>query len=170
MSTAIVVGSGPNGLAAAARLARAGLDVTVLEASTKIGGGARSSEMIVPGLIHDHCSAFHPLPTVSPIFVELGLAANGPITWLQPEVDCAHPLDDGSARLLYRSLEMTAGLMGDDGARWRRVFGRPSARFDALFADVSQPILRIPSHPLTLARFGVGAALPATAEIGRAHV
>lgn len=163
MSTAIVVGSGPNGLAAAARLARAGLDVTVLEASTKLGGGARSSEMIVPGLIHDHCSAFHPLPTVSPIFVELGLAANGPITWLQPEVDCAHPLDDGSAGLLYRSLERTAGMMGDDGARWRRVFGRPSARFDALFADVSQPILRIPSHPLTLARFGVGAALPATA-------
>lgn len=163
MSTAIVVGSGPNGLAAAARLARAGLDVTVFEASTTIGGGARSSEMIVPGLIHDHCSAFHPLPTVSPIFVELGLAANGPITWLQPEVDCAHPLDDGSAGLLYHSLDRTADVMGDDGARWRRVFGRPSARFEALFADVSQPVLRIPQHPLTLARFGVVAALPATA-------
>ena len=88
MSTATVVGSGPNGLAAAARLARAGLEVTVLEASATIGGGTRSSEMIVPGLIHDHCSAFHPMPTASPIFVELGLATNGPIphtvTWTMP--------------------------------------------------------------------------------------
>ena len=134
----------------------------MLEASNTLGGGARSSEMIVPGLIHDHCSAFHPLPTVSPLFVELGLAVNGPITWLQPEVDCAHPLDDGSVGLLYKSLDHTAELMGDDGARWRRVFGRPSERFDDLFADVSQPVVRIPSHPLTLARFGMGAALPAS--------
>lgn len=162
MSTATVVGSGPNGLAAAARLARAGLEVTVLEASATIGGGTRSSEMIVPGLIHDHCSAFHPMPTASPIFVELGLATNGPITWLQPDVDCAHPLDDGSAGVLVRSIDRTADLMGDDGVRWRRVFGRPSARFDALFADASQPILRVPRHPLTLTRFGMGAALPAT--------
>ena len=157
-----MVGSGPNGLAAAARLARAGLDVTVLEASATLGGGARSSEMIVPGLIHDHCSAFHPLPTVSPLFVQLGLAAGGPIRWLQPEVDCAHPLDDGTVGLLYRSLERTAEAMGDAGVRWQQVFGRPSNRFDELFSDVSQPVLRLPRHPLTLARFGVGAALPAT--------
>ena len=162
MSTAIVVGSGPNGLAAAARLARAGLDVTVIEASSALGGGARSSEMILPGLIHDHCSAFHPLPTVSPLFRELGLAAGGPITWLQPDVDCAHPLDDGTAGLLYRSLERTARELGDAGSGWSRVFGHPSAHFDALFADVSQPVLGIPHHPLTLARFGMGAALPAT--------
>ncbi len=159
---AIVVGSGPNGLAAAARLARAGLDVTVLEMSDTIGGGTRSSEMIVPGLIHDHCSASHPMPTVSPIFVELGLAADGPITWLQPDIDCVHPLDDGTAGVLCHSIDRTAELMGDDGDRWRRVFGRPSARFEALFADASQPVLRIPRHPLTLARFGIGAALPAT--------
>ncbi len=162
MTSAIVVGSGPNGLAAAARLARAGLEVTVLEASGTIGGGVRSSEMIVPGLVHDHCSAFHPMPTRSPIFAELGLAAGGPITWLQPDIDCAHPLDDGSAAVLCRSIDRTAELMGADGDRWRRVFGPPSDRFDALFADASQPVLRIPRHPFTLARFGAGAALPAT--------
>ena len=162
MSTAIVVGSGPNGLAAAARLARAGMDVTVLEASATIGGGVRSSEMILPGLIHDHCSAFHPMPTMSPIFTELGLARNGPIAWLQPEIDCAHPLDDGSVGLLYKSIAQTAEMMGDDGKRWQRVFGRPSKRFEALFADASQPVLRIPRHPLTLVRFGAGALLPAT--------
>ena len=163
MTSAIVVGSGPNGLAAAARLARAGLDVTVLEASTTIGGGARSAELLLPGLVHDLCSAFHPMATASPVFVEFGLAANGPITWLQPDIDCAHPLDDGTAGVLYRSIERTADQMGPDGARWRRVFGPSSARFDALFADASQPVLRIPRHPLTLARFGVGAVLPATA-------
>lgn len=162
MSTAIVVGSGPNGLAAAARLARAGLAVTVLEASATIGGGVRSSEMIVPGLVHDHCSAFHPMPTRSPIFMDLGLAASGAITWLQPDIDCVHPLDDGSAGVLCRSIERTAESMGADGARWRQVFERPSVRFDALFADASQPVLRIPRHPFTLARFGVGAMLPAT--------
>lgn len=161
MSSAIVVGSGPNGLAAAARLARAGLGVTVLEASDVIGGGARSSEMIVPGLVHDHCSAFHPLAAASPCFAGLDLVSNG-LTWRQPPVDCAHPLDDGSVGLLHRSIDRTARALGGDGPRWRRVFERPAARFDALFADVSQPILRVPRHPLTLARFGAGAMLPAT--------
>ena len=122
MTTAIVVGSGPNGLAAAARLARAGLDVTVLEASDSIGGGTRSSEMIVPGLVHDHCSAVHPIAAGSPFLAELDLSSDG-LTWLQPTVDCAHPLDDGSAGVLYRSIERTADVLGTDGRRWRRVFG-----------------------------------------------
>ena len=111
VSSAIIVGSGPNGLAAAARLARAGLDVTVLEASDTIGGGTRSSEMIVPGLVHDHCSAFHPIAAASPFLDRLDLAASG-LTWLQPAVDCAHPLDDGSAGVLYRSIDRTAAGMG----------------------------------------------------------
>ena len=161
MTSAIVVGSGPNGLAAAARLARAGLDVTVLEASDSIGGGTRSSEMIVPGLVHDHCSAFHPIAAASPFLTGLNLASEG-LTWLQPAVDCAHPLDDGSAGLLYRSIDRTADGMGSDGQRWRRVFAPMTSRFDDLFADVSQPVLRVPRHPLTLARFGSAAMLPAT--------
>ena len=161
MSSAIVVGSGPNGLAAAARLARAGLEVTVLEASDTIGGGTRSSEMIVDGLLHDHCSAVHPLAAGSPFLAGLNLASEG-LTWLQPEVDCAHPLDDGSAGVFYRSIERTAEVLDGDGRRWRRVFEPMASHFDALFADASQPVLRVPRHPLTLARFGAGAMLPAT--------
>jgi phytoene dehydrogenase-like protein len=161
VSSAIVVGSGPNGLAAAARLARAGLDVTVLEANDTIGGGTRSTEMIVAGLVHDHCSAVHPLAAGSPFLSELNLLSGG-LTWLQPEVDCAHPLDDGSAGVLYRSIDRTAEVLERDGQRWRRVFEPMASRFDALFADASQPILRVPRHPVSLARFGAGAMLPAT--------
>ncbi len=160
MSSAIVVGSGPNGLAAAARLARAGLEVTVLEASDTIGGGTRSSEMIVAGLVHDHCSAVHPMAAGSPFLAGLNLSDG--LTWLQPDVDCAHPLDDGSAGVFYRSIERTVDALGSDGRRWRRVFEPATSRFDALFADASQPILRVPRHPVTLARFGAGAMLPAT--------
>ena len=161
MSSAIVVGSGPNGLAAAVRLARAGLDVTVLEASGEIGGGTRSSEMLVPGLLHDHCSAVHPLAAGSPFFDGLDPALGG-LTWLQPQVDCAHPLDNGSAGAFYRSMDRTVEGLGRDGERWRRVFEPMASHFDALFADASQPVLRVPRHPLTLARFGVAAMLPAT--------
>ena len=161
MTTAIVVGSGPNGLAAAARLARAGVDVTVLEASDTIGGGVRSGEMIVPGLLHDHCSAVHPIAAGSPLLRELALTDPG-ITWCQPEVDCAHPLDDGTAGVYYRSVAETERALGEDGRRWRRMFQPMAEHFDDLFADASQPILRVPRHPVRLARFGALAALPAT--------
>ena len=117
--------------------------------------------MIVPGLLHDHCSAVHPIAAASPFFVELGLTAAG-VTWLHPEVDCAHPLDDGSAGVLHRSIDRTAAGLGSDGRWWRRVFEPMASHFDELFADASQPVLRVPRHPVTLARFGAGAMLPAT--------
>ncbi len=159
MTTAIVVGAGPNGLAAAALLARNGVSVTVLEGAATIGGGTRSSEYLVPGLLHDHCSAVHPLAISSPLFRHLDLPG---IRWRAPEVDCAHPLDDGTAGAFYRSFEQTEAALGVDGARWRRVFEPIAARFDELFEDVSQPVLRIPRHPVTMARFGARVVAPAT--------
>jgi phytoene dehydrogenase-like protein len=161
VTSAIVVGSGPNGLAAAARLARAGLNVTVLEASDAIGGGTRSSEMIMPGLLHDHCSAVHPIAAGSPFLKELHLEDHG-LRWLQPDVDCAHPLDNGSAGVFYRSIDRTVDGLGRDGRRWRQVFESLTAHFDNLIADVTQPIARMPHHPLGFVRFGLGAMLPAT--------
>ena len=166
MTTAIIVGSGPNGLAAGAILARAGVAVTVLEAAETIGGGTRSSEMIVPGLLHDHCSAFHPVAAVSPIVDELQLQSHG-LRWLQPEIDCVHPLDDGSAGVLHRSIERTAEGLGVDGPRWRRFVETLTTQFPGLYADATQPILRVPSHPMLIARFGIAAAVPATVLAGR---
>ncbi len=156
-----MVGSGPNGLAAAARLARAGLEVTVLEASDSIGGGTRSSEMIVPGLLHDHCSAFHPIAAASPFLTTLDLAAHG-LRWLHPAVDCAHPIDDGSAGVFYRSIDQTADGLGSDGRRWRQIFEPLLERFGDVLGDATQPVLRVPQHPVPLARFGATAMLPAT--------
>ena len=156
-----MVGGGPNGLAAAARLARAGLEVTVFEAQDSIGGGTRSSEMIVPGLLHDHCSAFHPIAAASPFLTTLDLAAHG-LKWLYPAVDCAHPLDDGSAGVFYRSLDRTAEGLGSDALRWRQIFRPLLERFVDVLADATQPVLRVPRHPLPLARFGAAAMLPAT--------
>ncbi len=156
-----MVGSGPNGLAAAARLARAGLAVTVLEANDSIGGGTRSAEMIVPGLLHDHCSAFHPIAAASPFLTELDLSSHG-LRWRLAEVDCAHPLDDGSAGAFYRSIDRTAEGFGTDGTRWRRLFEPLLDRFTDVLADATQPVLTVPRHPLSFARFGMAAMLPAT--------
>ncbi|WP_420436641.1 phytoene desaturase family protein [Candidatus Poriferisodalis sp.] len=188
MTSAIVVGSGPNGLAAAVHLARAGVEVTVLEAAPEIGGGVRSAEMIVPGLVHDQCSAVHPIAAASPFLRSLDLARLG-LRWRAPIVDCAHPLDDGSAGLLYQSIDDTAaGLDGDaahrtagrsgascarkagrlsgDGARWHRLFTSLTSDFDRLFADISRPLLEVPRAPVLTARFGMAALTPA-AVVGR---
>lgn len=160
MSTAVVVGAGPNGLAAAAVLAKAGVDVTVLEAAAEIGGGTRTTEAIVPGLLHDQCSAVHPIAVGSTVLRELELDKRG-LTWCWPEIDCAHPLDGGAAALLYRSVAETADGLGADGRRWRALFGRTSQGYDELSEDILGPLLRVPSHPIRLARFGIPTTLPA---------
>jgi phytoene dehydrogenase-like protein len=161
VSEVIVVGAGPNGLACAVALARAGARVTVLEANDAIGGGARSGELTLPGLVHDHCSAVHPMAVGSPFLRSLELERHG-LEWRWPEIDCAHPLDDGSAGAMLRSLDATEDALGADGPSWRRVFGPPSRSFEALGADLFRPIQHVPRHPLRLVRFGLRAALPAT--------
>lgn len=159
MSTALVVGSGPNGLAAAICLAAKGVQTTVLEAADGIGGGTRSTEAIVPGLLHDQCSAIHPMAVGSPFLNRFNLQRYG-LSWRWPEIDCVHPLDGGNAGVLYRSVEQTAAGLGRDGSRWRLAFGYSSARFDALSDDIMGPLLRVPHHPLMLARFGAPTLLP----------
>jgi phytoene dehydrogenase-like protein len=162
MSTAIVVGAGPNGLAAAAALAREGVQVTVLEAQDAIGGGTRTTELTLPGLLHDHCSAMHPMAVGSPFLQSLDLGRHG-LEWLWPEVDLAHPLDDGSAGAMMRSVEATAEALGPrDGRRWQRLFGPFAESLDALNEDMMRPLLHMPKHPIRLTKFGLRAAMPAT--------
>lgn len=161
MSEAIVVGAGPNGLVAAAVLAKAGVGVTVLEAAPTIGGGTRSSELTVPGLLHDECSASHPMGASSPAFRELGLERHG-LEWAWPEIDLAHPLGSGRAVAMQRSLEATAAGLGPAGSAWKRLFGPASRRFEALGEDILRPVQHLPRHPLALAGFGLRALSPAT--------
>ncbi|MDT7667981.1 MAG: hypothetical protein QOC74_764, partial [Pseudonocardiales bacterium] len=161
MTDAIVVGAGPNGLAAAVTLARRGVSVTVLEAAATIGGGTRTSENTLPGVLHDDCSAIHPTSLASPFLRDLDLERHG-LRWRWPEVDLAHPLDSGSAGVLVRSLDDTVAGLGIDGPAWRRVFGPLVAGWDDLIGELFRPVLHLPRHPLLLARFGLGAPLPAT--------
>lgn len=156
MTTAIVVGSGPNGLAAAVVLAEQGVHVTVLEAADELGGGTRTSELLGPGLLSDHCSAVHPMGVGSPLLTSLGLG----IEWAYPEVDLAHPLDGGRAGVLLRSLDDTAAGLGADGTAWKRLFGPIADHFDELNEDLLRPILHVPKHPLHLAGFGIRSLAP----------
>ncbi|TRO58948.1 NAD(P)/FAD-dependent oxidoreductase [Streptomyces sp. IB201691-2A2] len=161
MVTAVIVGSGPNGLAAAVRLAQEGVDVTVLEGSDRPGGGTRTSELTLPGLLHDECAAFHPVGVVSPFLTSLGLGRFG-LKWRWPEIDLAHPLDDGRAVLLTRDMERTTASVGVDADAWRRLFAPIAADFDKLVHEVLRPMAHVPRHPVALIRFGANALLPAT--------
>jgi len=166
MSTAVVVGSGPNGLAAAIRLAHAGLDVTVVEAYDRPGGGTRTSELTVPGVLHDDCAAFHPTGVASPYLASLDLERHG-LRWLWPEIDLAHPLDDGRAGVAARDRSLTAASLGPDAKSWERLFSAATRNFDDLIGEVFQPVLHLPKHPVTLGKFGVRAGLPATWTVRR---
>jgi phytoene dehydrogenase-like protein len=161
MSEAVIVGSGPNGLACAATLASRGVKVTVIEAQETIGGGTRSGELTLPGLIHDECSAFHPMAVESPALTSLRLERHG-LEWAWPEVELAHPLDGGDGAAMLRSIEGTMAGLGEGGAGWGRLFGPPSRKFDALAEDILRPLAHLPRHPLLLTRFGLAALAPAT--------
>ena len=157
---AIVVGSGPNGLAAAIALARARRSVLVLEAAETLGGGLRSAELTLPGFVHDVCAAVVPLTVASPFLSSLPLADFG-LQLIQPQIALAHPLDDGTAAVLTGSVEQTAAGLGSDGGAYARLMGPIVASWRHLVHELLGPF-RIPRHPLALARFGLPAILPAT--------
>src|SRR5258708_3563448 len=158
---AIVVGSGPNGLAAAIVLAREGLSVLVREAQPTIGGGARSAELTLPGFVHDVCSAVHPMAVSSPFFRSLPLTSPG-LQWIQPPLALAHPSDDAPRAVLDGNFGGTAATLDPDGEAYRRLIEPMARDWDTLAQEILGPALHIPSHPLALARFGLQALRPAS--------
>ena len=150
---AVVVGSGPNGLAAAITLARAGCSVLVLEAAETVGGGLRSKPLTLPGFVHDVCAAIHPLAKASPFFRSLPLADRG-ATWIEPDAPLAHPMDDGQAVLLERSLQSTGAALGADGNAYVDLIA-PLVRHWEPLMDMLLGPLRMPRRPLLMARFGL---------------
>lgn len=157
---AIVVGAGPNGLAAGIVLARAGLKVQIRERAEHPGGGASTEALTLPGFLHDVCSAVHPLGIGSPFFRRLPLGRHG-LEWIQPPAPVVHVFEDGSSVAQERSTTETARGLGVDGRAWRLLMDPFVPRVDALFGDVLGP-LRIPRHPLLFAAFGIVAMQPAT--------
>jgi phytoene dehydrogenase-like protein len=159
---AIVIGSGPNGLAAAIVLAREGLAVRVLEARDTPGGGVRTEERTLPGFLHDPCSAVHPLALVSPLFRTLPLERHG-LVWVRPDVEAAHPLDGGRGGALVRDVEATAILLGGDGDAYRRRIGALARDADRLLPALLRPLASVPPRGGfgPLARFGLAGLRPA---------
>lgn len=156
---AIVIGSGPNGFAAAITLARSNLKVLIVEARETIGGGLRSSPLTLPGFIHDICSAIHPLGAASPFFLTLPLKEHG-LEWIHPEACLAHPFEDGSSVLLYKSMEDTISNLGEDGEKYKNIFTSLIDKWEDLSEDILSP-LKLPAHPITLTKFGINAVQPA---------
>jgi len=163
---ACVVGSGPNGLAAAIVLARAGISVEVFEAEEIPGGAARTMELTLPGFLHDFGSAVHPLAAGSPFFSSLPLEDHG-LEWIHSPAPLAHPLDDGTAVVLERSLESTKTALGEDGQAWSKLVGPFVERWSDFAPELLRPPARIPKHPWLMARFGVNALRSARALAGR---
>jgi phytoene dehydrogenase-like protein len=152
---AIVVGSGPNGLAAAITMQQAGLSVLLVESKNEIGGGARSAELTLPHFIHDVCSAIHPLAVCSPFFKTIPLEKHG-LEFIYPTVAAAHPFDDGSAAALYQSIEETSETLGEDGKSYLKLMRPLVSHWPRIVTDVLEP-LHFPKHPIDMARFGLRA-------------
>src|ERR1700730_17221448 len=150
---AVIVGSGPNGLAAGIVLLQKGLSVLMLEGRSSVGGGLRSAELTLPGYIHDICSAVHPLAVGSPFFQTLPLAAQG-LDFIYPPVAAAHPLDGGVAALLFGTVDEAAARLGEDGNAYRGLVGPIVRDWPALAPELLGP-LHFPKDPMMLARFGL---------------
>jgi phytoene dehydrogenase-like protein len=164
MAKAVVIGSGPNGLAAAITVAGAGLSTTVYERNQRIGGACSTADITLPSFHHDLGSSVYPMGVASPFFRSLPID----VPWIQPDAPCAHPLDDGTAIMLERSVEATAaGLDAADRKRYARMFQSLADDFEKLVPELLRPMLRIPLSPWLMARFGTGALLPGTVEAKR---
>jgi phytoene dehydrogenase-like protein len=163
---AVVVGSGPNGLAAALTLARSGLAVQVLEGAQTPGGGCRTEELTLPGFRHDVCSAVHPLAAASPFFAGNGLASGG-VKLLTPEVAFAHPLDGGRAGVVAGSVAVTARSLGRDARAYQRLLGPLVRDADHILPAFLGPLRSVPAHPLPVARFAVQGLQPAARLVRR---
>lgn len=153
MARATIIGSGPNGLAAAVALARAGYEVRVLEASDTIGGGIRTTENTLPGFRHDVCAAVHPAALSSPFFQAFGLADR--VEWIDPEISYAHPLDGGRAGIAWRDIERTAAGLGVDERAWLALLRPLSSHVEGVVDFTGNQMLRIPRDPLTALRFAL---------------
>src|SRR5215203_4079028 len=164
---AIVIGSGPNGLAAAITMQQAGLSVLLVEAKEQIGGGLRSAELTLPGFVHDVCSAIHPLAAGSPFFKSLPLEKHG-LQFIYPAIAAAHPLDDGRAAVLHNSMQETAHALDEDGASYMKLMKPLVESWPRIVKDVLAP-LHFPKHPVDMARFGLKAVTPATQLVKRFH-
>jgi phytoene dehydrogenase-like protein len=158
--SAFVIGSGPNGLAAAITLAQAGRRVDVFEAEAQVGGAARTMELTLPGFRHDFGSAVHPMAASSPFFSRLPLEQHG-LQWIHGAAPLAHPLDDGSAVMLERDLNDAEATLGSDGRAWRKIVEPLVTHWPKFTDDALRPVLHIPRHPLLMARFGSYAFQPA---------
>jgi len=160
MADAVIIGSGPNGLAAGIRLAQKGLSVTVYEKEDTLGGGTRTQELTLPGFYHDVCSAIHPMAKASPFLKNLPLNEYG-LEWIHPQIPLAHPLDDQPPAALFRSFEQTTAYLEEDGPNYHKLIAPFLGSWSSLTEDLMSPFSLLPKHPFLMAHFGMKGLRPA---------